>query len=866
MKKAFVFFAALVCAIELSAQGNEPICFTSNIDGSTIKLVNNWSSEDYTFTYSTDGTNWNEITIEHKNSSDAFTLNTNEKIYFRNTTPNINNIGSTSSEDGLYFSITGDVSASGNVMSMITLGTMNDNSSCFGRLFYNCPGLTSASDLQLPASTLTKDCYQSMFSGCTSLTSAPKLPATTLAENCYQSMFSGCSSLTTAPELPATTLETACYNGMFSGCTSLTTAPELPATQTTTNCYTNMFKDCKNLNKISIGLTSWTSSNLNNWLSGVSATGNYMPLNEQEATNYTTFFPEGWTEIPTHTHNFEFSKWLWADDFSSCSAILVCTDDESHADTLAVEITSDTTNATCTQSGRIIYYVAIDFNGQKHYDRKEKILAPSCNYDMLLNLIEGTYCLSYYQGDKETEPTKDLFFDFYGTDSIVLGYFGKTEYTKIKTNALTDIHQKNDKIYLTYNENTTFTFTLGEDGTAEKLTVKNEAEDQLYICTKTIVENITIEDIWDIIKGSYITEDGTVISLIPMTNFETGKDTPSFMWVNQFANTDGMNNVDSYYTFSETNPRISKIGDNYTFSNKIWNNKYFVVQIQNNVAVSLTEFTSKGNIVYHPITYSNVLDKIKNAYYFESKNGESEIEKLEDFYVEFSNDDYIYMGNDEINHKTPISDIEKIYTTSNLIKFDFKDGNSFSFAIPNDTIKNVTLTDTASNKIVFSKLSVWDMIASEYQCGEETALLTIVDGVESLVVNDETTPLTNLIIRKSGEDIEFYSAENRDDAVLRIIVRNNVVQRLHIKGNDNIFINTNTAVDTIADNTISVYVCNNEIIVSGLDNDESVAIYNVTGKLIAKQQQTTNTASYAIPCKGIYFVKIGNKTNTVICD
>ena len=77
-----------------------------------------------------------------------------------------------------------------------------------------------------------------MFSGCTSLTSAPELPATTLVIGCYEHMFSGCTSLTIAPELPATTLENFCYQSMFSGCTNLsyvkalfTTTPSSPYTQ-----------------------------------------------------------------------------------------------------------------------------------------------------------------------------------------------------------------------------------------------------------------------------------------------------------------------------------------------------------------------------------------------------------------------------------------------------------------------------------------------------------------------------------------------------------------------------------------------------------------------------------------------------------
>ena len=66
-----------------------------------------------------------------------------------------------------------------------------------------------------------------LFSGCTSLTSAPSLPAETLARWCYFGMFSGCTSLTSAPALPATTLDMSCYANMFDGCTSLTSVTML---------------------------------------------------------------------------------------------------------------------------------------------------------------------------------------------------------------------------------------------------------------------------------------------------------------------------------------------------------------------------------------------------------------------------------------------------------------------------------------------------------------------------------------------------------------------------------------------------------------------------------------------------------------
>lgn len=116
---------------------------------------------------------------------------------------------------------------------------------CYNSMFNGCTNLTAAPEL--PATTLANNCYYSMFSDCTNLTSAPELPATNLANNCYNVMFSGCTNLTSAPELPATTLEINCYNFMFYGCTNLTTAPVLPATTLEIGCYQAMFQNCSKL-------------------------------------------------------------------------------------------------------------------------------------------------------------------------------------------------------------------------------------------------------------------------------------------------------------------------------------------------------------------------------------------------------------------------------------------------------------------------------------------------------------------------------------------------------------------------------------------------------------------------------------------
>lgn len=119
-------------------------------------------------------------------------------------------------------------------------GSMSD------MLFANFTELVSAKDLVFPADYTIS--YSFLFQNCTGLVTPPSiLPATTLSENCYGSMFDSCTSLTSAPELPATTLADSCYNTMFVGCSSLTTCPELPATNLPQFCYANMFQDCTSL-------------------------------------------------------------------------------------------------------------------------------------------------------------------------------------------------------------------------------------------------------------------------------------------------------------------------------------------------------------------------------------------------------------------------------------------------------------------------------------------------------------------------------------------------------------------------------------------------------------------------------------------
>ena len=209
----------------------------------TLETLDSYKSWDGTLEYSTDKLNWTTWSGAKISSSGS-------KLYLRGT-GNTKITGPWANR----FSFTGTdalkIACEGNIENLLDYETVSAGghptmaSKCYDSMFFGCTSLTTAPEL--PATKLTERCYAYMFQGCTSLTTAPALPATTLANDCYNGMLENCTALTTAPALPATTLASSCYRYMFYGCTSLTTAPALPATTLTERCYQSMFQGCTSL-------------------------------------------------------------------------------------------------------------------------------------------------------------------------------------------------------------------------------------------------------------------------------------------------------------------------------------------------------------------------------------------------------------------------------------------------------------------------------------------------------------------------------------------------------------------------------------------------------------------------------------------
>ena len=245
--------------------------------------------------YSLDnGKTWTELAA----NGTTPTVAAGSKILFKNNTKL-----TPASETGIgTFSSSKNFDASGNVMSLLFGDDFVGQTSLSGKSYafyclFKGSKVVDCSNLILPATTLARECYISMFYNCTSLTTAPALPATTLTNSCYDSMFLGCTSLTTAPALPATTLTNSCYRNMFLGCTSLTTAPLLPATTLIELCYSAMFRDCTSLNYVKMLATTNISANncMWTWLYNVSSSGTFFKASGATIPSGASGIPEGWT-------------------------------------------------------------------------------------------------------------------------------------------------------------------------------------------------------------------------------------------------------------------------------------------------------------------------------------------------------------------------------------------------------------------------------------------------------------------------------------------------------------------------------------------------------------------------------------------
>ena len=285
-------------------------------DSNTIKIGKNQSPANLSLSYSVDdGETWTDLAISA--GRDFTTINTGDKIMFKGVNDRF-----ASAWNAYYrFYSSKNFNVYGNAMSLL-FGDDFINNSEFKTgttynlcgLFYGTTTLIDASNLILPATICTEDCYNGTFRGCTNLTTAPQLPATQSARECYSSMFEGCINLEVAPEINLVNMSELSCKRMFCmdrnkkiTTPKMTKSPILHCATGASGCYEEMFKGNGNLVEITCLATTYDNNSRSNWVTNISDTGIFYKYSHANWQFGTSDVPNNWT-IADYEENNQSSQ------------------------------------------------------------------------------------------------------------------------------------------------------------------------------------------------------------------------------------------------------------------------------------------------------------------------------------------------------------------------------------------------------------------------------------------------------------------------------------------------------------------------------------------------------------------------------
>jgi hypothetical protein len=266
-------------------------------DNTTITF--NYTFNDSGIQYSLDdGETWTKYTI-------AFTLKANQVACIKGNRTNYKNEKANDQwwnpDDKPIFKANKLCYISGNIMSLLS-DEDHLTESAFQGAFSRGGNAVTYIDIDpddpliLPATELAPRCYMRMFHNCTSLTTAPTFTVEKTAEKCCYNMFRKCTKLSHVGsiELPAKTLSIDCYRELFRECTNLKSAPILPAPTLVQECYRQMFSSSGIKSIVCLATDISATNCLNEWVSGVPSSGTFYT-----APGMTNAFPSGAHGIPS---------------------------------------------------------------------------------------------------------------------------------------------------------------------------------------------------------------------------------------------------------------------------------------------------------------------------------------------------------------------------------------------------------------------------------------------------------------------------------------------------------------------------------------------------------------------------------------
>ena len=103
-------------------------------------------------------------------------------------------------------------------------------------------------------------------------------------------------------------------------------------------------------------------------------------------------------EIPASGHTYGTPEYHWSEDYQICTAVFTCEscDDEQK---IECDITSKTTDPTCTEDGKTVYTATASFADKEYTDTQEKVISATGHTYEYTDNGDGTHTKSCTSGD-----------------------------------------------------------------------------------------------------------------------------------------------------------------------------------------------------------------------------------------------------------------------------------------------------------------------------------------------------------------------------------------------------------------------------------------------------------------------------------
>ena len=177
---------------------NMEMCYWENDGGDCLYYDDMWYLDVGSIVYDSERNEYEVSTIQEGFIGTKINVISGDIIQFKGD--NASYYIDTGEETSNYFTTTCSFNVCGNIMSLIDSTNFENLTQltqpfALHTLFKQFTSLIDASNLSLPATTLTRSCYRGLLNKCSKLLYAPELPASQLVQDCYRYMFNTCSSL-----------------------------------------------------------------------------------------------------------------------------------------------------------------------------------------------------------------------------------------------------------------------------------------------------------------------------------------------------------------------------------------------------------------------------------------------------------------------------------------------------------------------------------------------------------------------------------------------------------------------------------------------------------------------------------------------